>query len=222
MNALTPKQKKALEFITQHTEKVGYAPTLREICHYMGYKAVGSAQDLIGALRRKGYLAIPDKQAARSLILSQRAKEYYGVKLVSKQSSDDSFLVPQLGYVPAGVPVEAIEDFKGTIRISQSALPRWIRNSENLFALQAKGQSMINAGILDGDWLVVHQQEEAPMGSIVVAQIGSEATVKRLMSNKKGVWYLKPENPDFKEIYSDEESFTIIGRVVALQRSFLD
>ncbi len=221
MQNLTPRQLKAFEYIKSHTERVGYAPTLRELCDFMGYKAVGSAQDVIASLRKKGFITTPLKQAARSLTLSDKGKAFYGVKLMSRQDLGDSFLVPCLGAVPAGIPLEAIEDHSGYLRVSSSLLPRSV-TSENLFALQAKGLSMIYAGILDGDWLVIQQQHDAPSGTIVVAQVGDSATVKRLcLDNRKG-WYLKPENPEFQEIFADVEPFTVLGRVVALQRTLFE
>jgi repressor LexA len=81
---------------------------------------------------------------------------------------------------------------------------------------------MVQAGILDGDWLIVHKQNEAPPGTIVVAQVEGSATVKRLVYDKLQGWFLKPENPDFEEIYAERVPFEILGRVVALQRSFAD
>lgn len=222
MQKLTSRQLKAFDFIRSHTDRFGYAPTLRELCEYMGYKAVGSAQDVIASLRKKGYLTTPGKQFARSLTLSDQGKQYYGVRLVNKKDPEDSYLIPRLGSVPAGTPVEAIEDPSGSLRIASSMIPRWVRSPEKLFALQAVGLSMIQAGILDGDWLIVHQQEEAPSGSIVVAQVADSATVKRLMFDQRRGWYLKPENPDFDEIYADRDTFTVLGRVVALQRTFGD
>lgn len=223
MQKLTTRQTKAFEFIRIHTDRHGYAPTLRELCEFMGYKAVGSAQDVIASLRKKGYLTTPHKQTARSLALTDQGKEYYGVQVMDARNFDDSLLIPRLGSVPAGVPIEAIEDFSGAIRISNSMLPRWALNqSEKLFALQAKGQSMLHAGILDGDWLVVYQQDEAPSGTIVVAHAQGSATVKRLMFDSKEGWYLKPENPDFEPLYASEENFVVMGRVIALQRSMPD
>ncbi len=221
MQNLTPRQLKAFDFIKSHSERMGYAPTLRELCDFMGYKAVGSAQDVIASLRKKGFITTPLKQAARSLILSDKGKAFYGVKLLGRQDLTDSFLVPCLGAVPAGVPLEAIEDHSGYLRVSTSLLPRSVSH-DNLFALQAKGLSMVHAGILDGDWLVIQQQPDAPSGTIVVAQVGDSATVKRLCFEKRRGWYLKPENPDFHEIFADVEPFNVLGRVVALQRTMFD
>ncbi|MCX6128951.1 MAG: transcriptional repressor LexA [Proteobacteria bacterium] len=221
MQKLTPRQLKAFDFIRSHTHRVGYAPTLREICDYMGYKAVGSAQDVIASLRKKGFITTPHKQVARSLTLSDKGKALYGVKVMNQDDDADSFLVPCLGAVPAGMPLEAIEDHSGYLRVSASLLPRSVSYNK-LFALQAKGLSMIQAGILDCDWLIIQQQNEAPHGTIVVAQVGGSATVKRLCLDSRRGWYLKPENPSFEPMYADQEAFTILGRVVALQRTLFD
>jgi repressor LexA len=99
-------------------------------------------------------------------------------------------------------------------------LPKPKPSRDSLFALKAKGESMVGAGILDGDWLVVASQQTAPANSIVVARLEGEATVKRLMKDRSRGWYLKPENPAFKPVYAEDRQFEIIGRVVALQRGF--
>jgi repressor LexA len=219
MESLTTKQQKALEYIRQHTSRFGYAPTLRELCDYMGYRAIGSAQDVIASLRRKGYLQVPNKQTARSLILSEQARRHERPQPV-RVSNQDSISVPCLGAVPAGKPQEAIEDNIGHIEVSRSLLPKPMPPKDQLFALRAQGHSMIGAGILDRDWLIVRSQTEANPGSIVVARSGEEATVKRLMRDDERGWFLKPENPAFPSVYASEEPFEIIGRVIALQRSF--
>ncbi len=224
MQKLTNRQKMALSYIQSHTQQYGCAPTLRELCQHMGYRAVGSAQDVIASLRKKGYLIQPDKQAARSLILTDFAKAL--VRKTQRQPSrqvpvtleDDTIKVPILGSVPAGHPIEAIEDSVGNLSISPSLLPRPLPSPENLFALRASGLSMINAGILDGDWLIFRSQNEAPAGSIVVARVGEEATVKRLMHDRQKGWFLMPENPEFKPLYGTDEAFEVIGKMLALQR----
>jgi repressor LexA len=219
MDKLTATQLKALSFIRAAMESTGSAPTLREICQFMGYSAVGSAQDLISALRRKGFLEEPSKQAARAIVPTVAGRD-----ITPDSDKDDidpfTIILPCLGSVPAGNPVEAIEDRIGTLRMSTSMLPKPMPARASLFALRAKGESMMGAGILDGDWLVVSSQQTAPASSIVVARLEGEATVKRLMKDRLRGWYLKPENAAFKPVFAEDRAFEIIGKVIALQRSF--
>ncbi|SMF72518.1 transcriptional repressor LexA [Pseudobacteriovorax antillogorgiicola] len=217
MDKLTSKQQKAFDFIRHHTESKGYSPSLRELCHFMGYKAVGSAQDVIASLRRKGYLELAAKQKARTLIITSQAKRKFTTTRVEEDF--DTISIPQLGSVPAGLPVEAIPDAAGSLKVSPSLLPRPMPPRHKLFALQASGLSMIGAGILDGDWLIVKSQEEATPGSIVVALVDGDATVKRLMQDQDKGWYLKPENVDFKPIFASDNEFQVIGKVIGLQRT---
>jgi repressor LexA len=220
MEKLTPVQLKALTFIRLAISKSGTTPTLRELCEHMGYSAIGSAQDLIAALRKKGFLEEPSRQSARSLVPTLAAKDI-SHSFEDEETDPFTFVLPCLGSVPAGNPIEAIEERIGTLRMSTSMLPKPHPPRSALFALKAKGESMINAGILDGDWLVVASQNTAPVSSIVVARLEGDATVKRLMKDKQRGWYLKPENPNFNPTYAEDRPFEIIGKVVALQRSIL-
>ncbi len=214
MEKLTATQSKALTFIRVSSHKTGMPPSLRELCEHMGYSAIGSAQDLVNALRRKGYLESPDKQSARSLTVTREA-----LRDPALESTPETLVVPCLGSVPAGNPLEALEERVGTLRMSTSMFGNHIPSPREVFALRASGSSMIEAGILDGDWLVVLSCKNAPVGTIVVARTESgDATVKRLMRDKIRGWYLKPENSDFKPIYAGDKPFEVIGQVLALQR----
>jgi repressor LexA len=226
MEKLTTPQLKALLFIKDSLSKSGTIPTLRELCQHMGYSAIGSAQDVVSALRKKGFLMDQGKQAARSLVPTLAASDMMEnlVDNRSRGQSDDhesdpwTLSIPCLGTVPAGNPVEAIEDHVGVLRISKSMLSTSDGKSKNLFALKAKGQSMVQAGIFDGDWLVVASQNSAPISSIVVARVDGDATVKRLMKDPQKGYFLKPENPEFKPTFAQDRPFEIVGRVLALQR----
>ena len=223
MTKLTTTQAKALEYIRNSSAKTGVAPTLREICAHMGYKAIGSAQDLVTALRRKGFLTENSRQSARALILTPMERQQPGGDEVV-QLDDDSLSVPLLGKVPAGNPALAIEERIGNLRVSLSlvaASSTQSLKSKNLFALQATGDSMMGAGILDGDFLVVRLNNDPKKGSIVVARLDGDVTVKRLMFEAEEGWYLQPENPRFNNIYASDEPFELIGEVVALQRSLV-
>ena len=218
---LTDPQRKALEYISASISDRGSAPTLRELCEFLGYKAVGSAQDLVKALRRKGCLETPDKQIARGLQLTDSALGLLKESSVSDRNIlADIISVPCLGFVPAGDPLEAVEEGGDTLSISSGSIKRSGSDRDRLFALQAHGTSMEGAGILDGDWLIVHSQNEAGKGDIVVARVDEDATVKRLAQDSSRGWYLQPENPEFSPIYGDTSPFQLVGKVVALQRNF--
>lgn len=218
MDRLTSAQSKALEYIKGTIDEVGTAPTLRELCTYMGYKAIGSAQDVVAALRKKGFLESPNKQAARALVLTEKAREFFDVSNLLNDAAD-YLRIPCLGSVPAGNPLEAIEERIDTLQMAASLFKRPLPKPDQLFAVRTSGLSMMNAGILDGDWLVVKVQQEADPGSVVVARVSGDATRKRLMHDVRRGWYLKPENSEFPLIYGDEEPFEVVGKVVALQRS---
>ena len=221
VESLTDIQTKGLAFIRQRIERSGAPPTLREICTHMGWSAIGSAQDLVATLRRKGWIADAPKaapRAARSLMLSRRARQMIN----DGEPTDDrsTFVIPCLGAVPAGNPTEAIEDRIGTMRMSVDMFRKPHPRPEELFALRAKGDSMIEAGIHDGDWLVVRSEKSSPSGAIVVARLeDGEATVKRLMQDESGDWLLKPENPRYRVRRASDSPFEVIGQVLALQRS---
>lgn len=220
MERLTPPQHKALSFIREEMIARGTPPTLRELCEHMAFGSVGSAQDVIAALRKKGFLENPDRQSARSFVLTPKAQFFLGDLVEGDDLEDDVWTLPCLGSVPAGNPLEAIEARVGLLSFSSSLLPRPRPKRETLFALRAQGESMIGAGILSGDWLVVQGRSEASFGSIVVARVDQEITVKRFMEDRKKGPFLMPENPDFAPIYGHENPFVLVGKVVALQRQF--
>ncbi len=213
---LTEVQQKAMEYISKSIENRGVSPTMREICEHMGYRAIGSVQDLVGALRKKGYLQETSQQSARSLLPTDKAKRSFFQPLQDSEFFD----VPCLGRVPAGNPLAAIEDHHDRIHVSFSLFSKPFPKAEELFAVRAVGLSMMNAGIMDGDWLVVRSQQQVSIGSIVIARIDDDVTCKRFMADKKHGWYLQPENDQFKNIYAKDLPFEIVGKVLALQRSF--
>ena len=212
---LTKIQAKALDFIRTSLERTGTSPTLRELCAYMGYSAIGSAQDLVAALRRKGFLHTPLKQSARSLVLTPKA---IAMREPTHQSTANTYVVHCLGAIPAGDPLKAVDDRTGTLRMSVAMFDRPYPSPDLMFALRACGDSMIEAGIFDGDWLVVTKQDEAEHGQVVVARMGGDGMVKRLMKDRQGP-YLKPENNAYSITRpTDERPLEIVGRVIALQR----
>ncbi|MCM2276656.1 MAG: transcriptional repressor LexA [Oligoflexia bacterium] len=194
---LSAKQAEVLRVIQEGITREGRPPTYRDIARSCGYEAVGTVQDHVRALIRKGYLR-KEPGVARGLQLSHRS-----------ESTD----VPILGAVPAGHPLEAIESAHGSL-----AAPSRLKGP--LFALKVKGESMIEAGILDGDYVIVRKQEDAQNGEIVVALIDGEATVK-FLEKKRGRIRLLPANPRFSPIELGPGSENLIqGKVVSVQRYY--
>lgn len=194
---LTPKQAEVLAIIETEISQSGRPPTFRDIAKQCGYDAVGTVQDHIRALIRKGFLH-KEPGVARGIRLNHRS-----------QSID----IPILGAVPAGRPIEAIESAMGYVSIPA----KW---RGDLYALRVTGESMIEAGILDGDFVIVHKQAEARHGDIVVAMIDGEATVKRF-EKRGGSVRLLPANPKFSPIELSAESNNVIqGKVVSVQRYY--
>ena len=194
-NKLSQKQAEVLNFIEREISRFGRPPTFRDIARFFGYDAVGTVQDHVRALIKKGFLEKEEGQAR-------------GIRLAYRSGSLD---VPILGAVPAGKPIEAIEDMQGSVSV-----PARIKGE--LFALKVKGESMIEAGILDGDYVIVKKQNHAESGEIVVATIDGEATVKYL-EKKQGRIRLLPANSRFEpiELRAGAEN-AIQGKVVSVQR----
>lgn len=194
---LSPKQAEVLAYIESEVSRSGRPPTYRDIARHCGYEAVGTVQDHIRALLRKGFLQ-KEPGVAR------------GIRLVHRTESVD---VPILGAVPAGHPLEAIEDSLGYVAIPS----RW---RGPVYALRVTGESMIEAGILDGDYVIVVKDAHVRDGDIIVAMIEGESTVKYL-EKKQGRVRLLPANPRFSPIEIPPESNNVIqGKVVSVQRYY--
>lgn len=217
MIRLSDRQREVFNLIRSILENTGMPPTFRDLAEAMGYRSVATVQEIVAALRDKGFLEPPEHSPRRSLQLTRKGRED-GRSMFASLLDDDAIAIPQLGSVPAGNPLEAIEDRIGVMSFSLAMLPRPRPRADQLFALRADGKSMIGAMIDDGDWLVVKSQSEADIGAIVVARVGDNATVKRLGRDPAG-WFLKPENPEFAVIRGSDDGFSIIGKVVAVVRT---
>lgn len=193
MKELTGRQRQVLEFVERFSAEAGAAPTVREVASGTGV-TIGPAQRHLKALVDKGYLR-------------HRAGVSRGMDVASRAPQA---AVPILGRVPAGSPVPPLEDIEGHVHVD-----RHFVGKGNYFALRVRGDSMTGAGILDGDIVVVRQQQTAEHGEIVVALAGGEATVKRLHRKGRELW-LEPENPKYRPIHSDD--VRIAGKVVYLTR----
>jgi repressor LexA len=189
-------QMKILEFIKQEIQNKGYPPSVREICDAVGLKSTSTVHGHLTRLEKRGLI--------RRDSTKPRAMEVLDDPLARGRS------VPLVGKVTAGVPILAQENIEEHI-----ILPQDMVEGEDIFALCVEGESMINAGILDGDYVVVRKQPNAENGEIVVAMIEDEATVKRIYFEKNRV-RLQPENPYMEPIYAEE--VTVVGKVIALFR----
>ena len=186
------KREEILRFLQEFTAENGYAPTVREICAATGLRSTASAYYHLQALADEGRIRLDEsKKRAISLVETLQPGR-----------------IPVVGVVTAGQPILAVENIEGY-------LP-W-DSDPGCFALRVRGDSMIGAGILSGDKVIVRPQPTADHGDIVVALLGDEATVKRLSLERGGVWLL-PENPAFEPI--DGREATILGRVKGVVREY--
>ena len=192
MARTSDKGEKILEFVQEFVRDNGYAPSVREIGAAVGLNSTASVSYQLKRLQEQGLLSAPNgKGVKRAIATTARAGQ-----------------IPVVGVVTAGMPILAFENLEGTMA--------W-DGDPNCFALRVKGESMINAGILDGDKVVIRPQPTANDGQIVVARIGDEATVKRL-SRKNGQVWLLPENPNYDPI--DGREAEIVGIVKAVVREY--
>ncbi|MBE6946696.1 MAG: transcriptional repressor LexA [Ruminococcaceae bacterium] len=192
MPRTSDKAERILEYVNAFIQENGYAPSVREIGAAVGLRSTASVSYHIQALQEKGLLSQPGaKGRKRALSTGIRPGQ-----------------IPVVGVVTAGVPILAFENQEGTMA--------W-DGDPNCFALRVRGDSMIGAGILDGDKVVVRPQQTAMDGQIVVARIGDEATVKRLRRRNGEVW-LMPENDNYEPI--DGREAELIGLVKAVVREY--
>ena len=203
---LTKKQQKILEFILKFTEENSYPPTLKEIAGKFKI-TIGNIQDHVSALQRKQYLEKKPDTARGFKVVKTSA----GNKVTPKS---DMNYIPLYGSVAAGEPIFASDNIQGYVTMEKSPKGHHIH-----FALKVKGDSMTDAGIYDGDIVIVRKQDDADNGDIVIALIEDEATVKTLRNNKIKA-YLEAANPRYKAIMS--QPFSVIGKVIELRRQYLN
>ena len=192
MARTSTKQAEILAFLRTFSAEHGYAPSVREICAAVGLRSTASVHYHLAELKRTGQIDM-DENKNRTISVSEPAA---------------GGRIPILGTVTAGLPILAVENIEGY-------LP-W-DGDPRCFALRVRGESMIGAGIFDGDTVVVRPQSTADNGDIVVALLGDEATVKRFRRDRDGVWLL-PENPDYAPI--DGREAAVLGKVRAVVRLY--
>ena len=192
---LSAKAQLIYEYIRDCILNHNFSPTVREICERVGIKSTSTVHYYLKELVDEGYIVKDDLK-----------------KRTIKLPGSSTIAVPLLGTVTAGIPITAIEEIEEYLPV-----PNLSGNPEDYFALHVRGESMINAGILDGDIVVVRKTPVCRNGDIVVALIDDEATVKRFY-REKDHFRLMPENPDFEPIIVEE--MTILGKVAALIRNY--
>ena len=234
-DGLTARQRKVLEVIRSAVATRGYPPSLREIGELVGLTSPSSVAHQLSSLERKGYLRRdPNRPRAIEVISPDGDPESVGsVETVVADAADfagmrggasaddvdvtgsgddrpEASYVPVLGQIAAGVPITAEEVVDDVV-----PLPKQIVGEGSLFLLKVVGDSMVDAAICDGDWVVVHQQSHADNGDIVAAMLDDEATVKTFKRVDGHVWLL-PHNPAFDPI--DGDHATVLGKVTAVLR----
>jgi len=222
---LTERQRRVLEFINDSIKRRGYPPTLREIGEQMGIRSTNGVNDHLRALEKKGYLERHDlKSRGLRIIDSSWNGSGPATRLAAADDSaavpslrkDDLVAVPVLGKVAAGQPILAIEHREDTVHVDRFFLGA----QRDVFALRVKGDSMIEAGIFDGDYLFVRKQPVAHSGDIVVAMINDEATVKYFYPESERIVF-KPGNSRLTPIEVKKSEFkpvNLLGTVVGVYR----
>ncbi len=200
MKQITERQQEVLNFISGFTKSNNYPPTVREIGEHFGI-SLRAVQDHIAALQKKGYLAQTQKRARSLSIVSENQHDTFVAK------------VPLLGTVAAGKPLLSEENLDGYVNLTEP----FVRPGKSYFALRVRGQSMVEAGILEGDLAVIEQAQTAVDGQIVVAVIDNAITLKRFYKEADRI-RLQPENSAFQPIYSKE--VTVVGILSNIVRTY--
>jgi repressor LexA len=198
---LTSRQQQVLDFISRCIDERGYPPTMREIGEHMSIRSTNGVNDHLKALERKGYLKRDDMKSRALRPIS---------------GSGQVLEIPLVGNVAAGSPMLAVENIEDTVKIDKF----FIGPTREVFALRVKGDSMIEDGIYDGDFIFVRKQLTADPGDIVVAIVGDEATVKRYYPEGDRI-RLQPANSAMAPIYihrAEFKSVDILGVVVGVYR----
>ncbi len=228
---LTKRQRLVLEYIITHIDDHGYPPTIREIGDHMEIRSTNGVNDHLKALERKGYLTRQDaKSRAIKPVLNADGQplDEEGGQVIAMQGwrnaqanqeeFEDVQAVPVIGRIAAGKPISAIENTEQILRIGQGMLGKV--GMEDVFALVVKGDSMIEDGIFDGDYIFVKKQQDARDGEIIAAMVDGEATVKRLYREGNRI-RLQPANSTMEPIYvhaHEARETMILGKVVGVYR----
>ena len=225
MQGLTKRQEQTLDFIRSSIEDRGYPPTLREIGEHMGIRSTNGVNDHLRALERKGYLTRKDMKSrtlrpTRAVERLVKAAPLPPIENEHAFNFDDLLEVPILGRVAAGALQEAIEQPSDHVRIDRMLVGS---SQRDVFGLRIRGESMIEAGIHDGDYVFVRKQLEASRGQIVIALVGDEATCKYYFPERDHI-RLEPANSKMAPILipkTDWRETQLLGVVAGIYRKLL-
>ena len=208
---LSPKQRAILEVIQTSTARHGYPPSMREIGDAVGLKSLSSVTHQLNQLELSGYLRRdPGKTRALEVLIDLPGTATENPDSI-RHAVGDAAMVPLVGSIAAGVPITAAQQVEEIF-----PLPRQLVGKGELFMLKVSGESMIDAAICDGDWVVIRSQATAENGEIVAAMLDGEATVKTFRQRDGHTWLL-PRNSAFEPIIGDDA--VVLGKVVAVLRA---
>lgn len=218
--SLTPRQKEILDFITASITERGYPPTLREIGNNFGIKSTNGVNDHLKALEKKGYLRREDLKSRAMRPVNMAPPNGSGLMTLPEGKSEHDFCdIPIIGKVAAGQPILAVENVEDTVRVDRF----FVGHHEDVFGLRVVGESMIEDGILDGDYLFVKKTPNVRRGDIVVAMIEEEATVKRYFPERDRIRF-EPANSNMQPIVVKKSEFRpvdLLGVVVGVYRRLM-
>ncbi|HLH76575.1 MAG TPA: transcriptional repressor LexA [Candidatus Binataceae bacterium] len=201
MATLTKRQKQLVDYLSDHIGKFGYAPTLQEIGAYFGLSSLATIHKHLKNLEAKG-------------LIRRKWNHSRALEMVDTTPRSTARELPMLGLVAAGAPIEAVEG-NDTITVPEEFIRR-----QQTFCLRVRGESMIDEGIRDGDYIIVEGRDHANDGETVVALINGEATVKKFYHQDDGTIRLQPANATMAPIYAAAEELTVRGVVVGLMRHY--
>lgn len=206
LNSLTRKQQEVFDFLLQNQDQFSHPPTLEELCAAIGLKSRGSLHNHIKALIKENLIEEAGRKQ-RGIRLTEYAKE-----MINR--SDDQNVLPFVGFIAAGKPIEAIEN------ITYMAIPEQLKTQKPCYVLKVKGDSMLEEGIYDGDWVIIEQRSHARNGEIVVALVNkAEATLKFIEQYPHEV-LLIPANSKMEAMRYHPEQVEIQGVLVGQMRSY--
>ena len=204
---ISPRQEKILKFISKKIKKSGYPPSVREIARGVGLSSSATVHSHLKKLEEKGYLKRNKSKPRAISLLSRREDEVIG------SSFNNIVYAPVVGNITAGRPILADENIEDYFPITSD----FVKEKKEVFILHVRGYSMVNAGILDRDYIIVRKQDNAINGEIIVALLEDEATVKRFFKTGKNI-KLIPENDYMKPVVVD--NIKILGKVIGVIRKY--